>query len=96
MTDELQNLRAQIQDTLSAYGVVRASVFGSWARGEAEAGSDVDFLVEFEEGRSLLDLVGLRQDLTDALGVEADVVTYASLHPLLRDQVLREQVQLYG
>lgn len=76
--------------------MVRASVFGSWARGEGAAGSDVDFLVEFEEGRSLLDLVGLQQDLTDALGVEADVVTYASLHPLLRDQVLREQVQLYG
>ncbi len=96
MTKELRDLRVRMEPTLSSYGVVRASVFGSWARGEARADSDVDILVEFGEGCSLLDLIGLQQDLSDELGVSADVVTFASLHPLLRDQVLREQVPLFA
>lgn len=96
MTEKLQDLRARMAPTLASYGVVRASVFGSWARGEARDDSDLDMLVQFEEGRSLLDLVGLQQDLSDELGVNADVVTFESLHPLLRDQVLREQVPLFG
>jgi predicted nucleotidyltransferase len=96
MTKELRDLRARMEPTLRAYGVTRASVFGSWARGEAGVASDVDVLVQFEEGRSLLDLVGLEQDLSDELGMKADVVTFASVHPLLRDQVLRDQVPLFG
>ena len=96
MTKELQDLRARVEPTLSSYGVIRASVFGSWARGEARSDSDVDILVEFEEGCSLLDLVGLQQDLSDELGTEVDVVTFASLHPLMRDQVLQDQVPLIG
>jgi predicted nucleotidyltransferase len=63
-------------------------------RGEARPDSDLDLLVEFEEGRSLLDLVDLRLVLEDMLGREADVVTYASLHPLLRERVLGEQVEI--
>ena len=96
MTKELENLRERMEPTLSSYGVVRASVFGSWARGEAGSESDVDLLVEFEEGCSLLDLVGLQQDLSDELGMEVDVVTFASLHPLLRDRILQDQVPLIG
>jgi uncharacterized protein len=95
MTKELQDLRARMEPTLRAYGVIRASVFGSWARGETGPASDVDILVQFEEGRSLLDLVGLEQDLSDELGMKADVVTFASLHPSLRDQVLQDQVPLF-
>lgn len=92
MTSELQELRQRMKPTLVAYGVVRAAVFGSWARGDTRDCSDVDVLVEFEDGRTLLDLVGLQQDLTEVLGLEADVVTYRSLHPLLRDRILAEQV----
>jgi len=76
------------------WGVVRASVFGSVARGEATSASDVDFLVEFEEGRSLLDLSGLRLDLADLLGRDVDVATMNSLHPLLRDRILAELVPI--
>jgi hypothetical protein len=71
---------------------VRAALFGSAARGELTDSSDLDFLVEFEPGRSLLDLVGLQLELADVLGKETDVVTYRSLHPRIRDRVLREQV----
>jgi uncharacterized protein len=64
-------------------------VFGSVARGESSGASDVDFLVEFESGRTLFDLIGLRLDLLDLLGTEVDLVTPGSLH-YLRDRVLAE------
>jgi predicted nucleotidyltransferase len=74
--------------------VVRAGVFGSVARGEATATSDIDFLVEFERGRSLLDLAGLRLALRDVLQRDVDVATPNSLHPKLRARILREVVPL--
>lgn len=79
---------------MRARGVVRAAVFGSVARGEERPGSDVDFLVELEPGRTLLDLSGLRLELMDRLGREVDVVTYRALHPKLRDRILAEQVPI--
>ena len=77
------------------HGVVRASVFGSVARGEATETSDVDFLVEFESGRSLLDLSGLRLDLAGALKRDVDVATPNSLHPRLKDRILSELGPLF-
>ena len=75
------------------HGVARAALFGSCARGDAREDSDVDLLVEFRsEGKSLVDLVALKQDLEDQLRRRVDVVTYRSLHRLLRETVLKEQV----
>ena len=71
---------------------MRAAVFGSFGRGDAHESSDVDFLVEFEDGRTLVDLAGLRLDLCEVLGREVDVATPGSLHPAIRDRVLRESV----
>jgi uncharacterized protein len=67
----------------------RVAVFGSVARGEARSGSDVDLLVDFEPGASLLDHVGLFQDLEDLLGVGVDVVTRSALKP--RDDHIRAE-----
>ena len=64
------------------------------ARGDAREGSDLDLLVDLEPGRSLLDLVAIKQDLEDLLGRDVDVVTEAGLSPYLRDQALREAVAL--
>ena len=55
---------------------------------------DVDFLVELEDGRSLLDLIALKQDLEDLLGCKVDVVTEAAVSPYLRERVLKEAVAL--
>jgi predicted nucleotidyltransferase len=88
---ELERLRKKVAPILRRLGVRRASVFGSLARGEGGEKSDVDLLVELEPGRSLLDLAELKVELEEVLGMRVDVITYDSLHPLLRDRVLREQ-----
>jgi len=69
-------------------------VFGSVARGEARPDSDVDFLVEMEDGRSLFDFCHLINDLEDLLGRQADLVEPVGLHWYIRDQVLQEAVPL--
>ncbi len=94
MVKIVEEVWEQVEAVLRRRGVVRASVFGSAARDEATPESDVDFLVEFEEGRTLLDLSGLRLDLRDILGREVDVATPRSLHPALRERILSEQVRI--
>jgi len=73
------------------HGVVRASLFGSFARGDARPDSDLDVLVEMEPGRSLLDLVRLERELKKALGLEVDVATPKSLYPSVLERVMAER-----
>jgi len=94
MPTTLETLADQLLPILLRYGVLRAGVFGSYAREETHAGSDLDLLVELPPGSSLLDLVGLQMDLADALGIAVDANTYGALHPLIRDQVLADQVRV--
>jgi uncharacterized protein len=94
MTSTFDELREKVSAPMRRRGVVRAGIFGSVARGEAGEESDVDFLVELEKGRSLVDLAGLRLDLCDLLGRDVDVATPNSLHPKLRERILRELVPL--
>lgn len=94
MTPTIQNIRDQVAATMRRRGVIRAGVFGSFARGESVEDSDIDFLVEFEKGRSLVDLAGLRLELARQLGRDVDVATPNSLHPKLRDRILAEVIPL--
>jgi predicted nucleotidyltransferase len=82
--------RGEILRIASRYGAHDVRVFGSVARGESERGSDVDFLVELEAGRSLLDLGGLQMELEELLGCKVDVVTENGLYWLLRRRILKE------
>lgn len=94
MNVTIQSMVEQALPILRRYGVSRAGVFGSHARAEAGEGSDLDVLVDLTEGSSLLDLIGLQLDLADALGISVDAHTYRSLHPLLRDRILGEEVRI--
>ena len=93
--DELLGPRRQeILSVARRYGARNVRVFGSVARGEAHSGSDIDFLVDLEPGRSLFDLGGLLFDLQELLGVEVGVVTEKGLRARIRDQVLWEAIPL--
>ena len=92
--EELRHRRDEILQIATRHGARHVRVFGSVARGEADAKSDVDFLVDMEKGRSLLDLGGLLMDLQDLLGRPVDVVTEKGLRERIRGRVLREAVPL--
>ena len=81
-------------EILQKNGIKRAAFFGSIVRGEMTDESDIDILVEFEGRKSLLDLAGLKLDLEDALERRVDLLTYRSLHPMLKDRILAEQVPI--
>jgi hypothetical protein len=90
----LEKYRAEILNLAMRHGARDVRVFGSFARGEDRQGSDLDLLVTLGEGRSLLDLVGLKQDLEDLVHRPVDVVTEKALSPYLRERVLSEAVPL--
>lgn len=90
----LQKYRSEILEAALRHGARDVRVFGSLARGEDDETSDLDLLVTLGEDRSLLDLVGLKQDLEDLVHRPVDVVTERSLSPYLREQVLSEAVLL--
>jgi len=88
--DILKSKRLDILALAEQRGARNVRVFGSVARGQARPDSEIDFLVDLEPGRSLLDLGGLLMDLQRLLGLEVDVVTEAGLRPRLRQQVVAE------
>ena len=90
----LKNKKTEIFRLAQVHGARNVRVFGSVARGEANPSSDVDFLVQFEQGRSLFDRIGLMQDLEELLGRRVDVVTDKNLHWYIRSRVLEEAVPL--
>jgi predicted nucleotidyltransferase len=94
----LENLRedkkAAILNLSRLHGARGIRVYGSVARGQATEQSDLDLLVEWEPDRSLLDVIGLKLDLEDLLGVTVDIGSERGLHWFIREEVLREAVPL--
>jgi uncharacterized protein len=85
--------RAAILRLAQTHGATNLRVFGSVARAENREDSDVDLLVDFDKGKSLLDLIGFKLDLENLLGAKVDVVTPNSLR-YIRDRVLAEALPL--
>jgi predicted nucleotidyltransferase len=90
----LQQRRNEILNIAARYGASNVRIFGSVARGEDRADSDIDFLVDLEPHRTLFDLGGLYSDLHDLLGHRVDVVTENGISKYIRPQVLAEAVPL--
>jgi uncharacterized protein len=86
--------RKAIARLAAVHGATNVRVFGSVARGQAGSTSDLDILVTLAPGRSLLDLIAIKQDVEDILHREVDIVTERSLSPYIREQVLKEAVGL--
>jgi uncharacterized protein len=94
MLTDLRRRRSEIIEVARARGASRVRVFGSVARGDATEHSDVDFLVDLDAGRGLLDLGGLLMDLRDLLGYDVDITTEAGLRPRVAQRVLADAIDL--
>lgn len=92
--ERVNDIRDKSVPILKKCGVVRSSLFGSAARGELTENSDIDFLVEFEDGRSLFDLVQCKQELEEVLGRDVDLVSSKALKPRLRSYVEQGKIDI--
>lgn len=90
----IDQIREKILPILKEEGVLKAALFGSVVRGDATSKSDIDILVDLPRGKSLFDLAGLQIKLGEVLKREVDVVTYNSIHPSLKDSILKDQLQI--
>lgn len=91
-----KDIREEAVQYLTANGAKRISIFGSFARGDAGSGSDLDIIVEFADRKSLLDLVRLERELSEQLGMKVDLLTYRSISPFLLDRITQELEVIYG
>ena len=92
--DLLKSRREEILRIAAKHGAQNVRVFGSVARGDADSQSDIDLLVEFKRGTTLLVHAALMQELEDLLGVKVDVVSERGLRDRVRERVLREAVAI--
>ncbi|WP_222705301.1 nucleotidyltransferase family protein [Bacillus marasmi] len=90
----IQENRERILMPTGGYGITKLRIFGSVAKQDNSPTSDLDLIVTFEEGRSLFDLIGFKQELEDLLHVGVDVVTENSIHWSLRDEILKGAITL--
>lgn len=94
MKTNLEEIKKRAIPVLKKAGVLRSAIFGSYVRGEEREDSDIDILVEFPKGKSLVDLVRLERELKEVLGKDVDILTYRSISPLLKDYIQKDQVQI--
>lgn len=92
--EDIRNRRDAILEIAKRYGAHNVRIFGSVARGDATGGSDLDLIVRFEPGRSLLDHGGLIMDLRELLGIKVDVIDEDAMRQRFRDHVSKEAIPL--
>lgn len=92
MNPTITEIKKTIVPILKHNDVKRAAIFGSYARGEQKKKSDLDILIEYKnDNKSLLDLVGLKIELEETLKKKVDLLTYDSIHHLLKEYILEDQ-----
>lgn len=88
--NNLEDIKKKIRPILRKYGINKAGIFGSSARGESIV-NDLDLLVKIDKKISLLEFIGIQQELEDELGIKVDLVEYESIKPALKDEILRDE-----
>ena len=89
----IEKIKPAILKILKKYNIRKAGIFGSYARGEEKKKSDIDLLVEPAKGMGL-EFVGMGLELEEKMGRKVDLVTYESIHPLLKKKILEEDIHL--
>jgi hypothetical protein len=93
-TMTIEEIKERIIPILGRSGIKKAAIFGSLAKGEVKPDSDVDILVEIKSDMSLLDFIGIKIELEEALKMKVDLVEYDTIKPLIREKILSEQVAI--
>ncbi len=94
LREEVLRRKALVAALARAHGARAVQLFGSAARGEERPDSDIDFLVELEPGRSLIDVIGLENDLADLFGRKVDVVARQSAKPRVLAGSLKDAIRI--
>ncbi len=90
-----EDIKEMIITILVKHGIKRILVFGSYARNEATTKSDLDLIVDFPEGTSLLDHIGIEIELSEALNMKIDLLSRNGISPYIKDHVLKEAIVIY-
>lgn len=91
---ETNEIRQKAKPVLDRYSVREATLFGSYARGSQEEKSDIDIAVKIDNEMSLLDFVGLKQELENTLGQSVDLVEYSEIKPRIKKHIQTDQVAI--
>lgn len=95
MVKNIEEIKKKVVPILKKNKVVRAGIFGSYAKGEQNKNSDVDILIEFNDPKmSLLGIIALELELKKLLGKKVDLLTYNGISPYLKDIILNEEVRI--
>ncbi len=92
--NDVLSRRTEINRIAGRHGARHVAVFGSVARGQSTDASDIDFVIDLDADRSLLDRIALKHELEDLLGRPVDVLNRSSLNPAFRAQILHDRVEL--
>jgi predicted nucleotidyltransferase len=94
-SNTIENIKSKLKGILKKNKVVRAGIFGSYARGEEGKDSDIDILVEIDDDKmSLLGFIALKHKIEDILGRKIDLVEYESIKPRIKDRILAEEIRI--
>lgn len=91
---DIKKLTIRVLPILKAAGVKKSEIFGSMARGDSNAESDLDLMVEMPEGTSLFEFAGLKNQLEESLDMEVDLVSYDAINPALKPFIQKDAVQI--
>jgi len=89
-----QIIKQHLPQLIQNYNISYLGIFGSYIRGEQKEDSDLDILVEFSKEPDLLEFIGLKQELSETLGIEVDLVMKSALKPRIGKRILEEVVQI--
>jgi predicted nucleotidyltransferase len=96
MNNTLDQIKGTVVPIFKRYGISQAGVFGSYARGEERAGSDIDFLIHLGRPLDLIEFIRLKGQLQDALGSPIDLVTDDTIIPYFESDIMKDLISIYG
>ncbi|HMQ80854.1 MAG TPA: nucleotidyltransferase family protein [Ignavibacteria bacterium] len=90
-----QEIKKYITNFLKEKGVLKASIFGSFARGDNTEGSDIDLIIQLSGDKNLFDLAEIKVELEEKFHKKVDVLTYSSINPHIKEEILKDQEVLF-